>query len=294
MSRYMEPVSNISDAWLSVLTAMNAEPGGTATNVMVTVEGSTAPDRGGVRDALNETLRTRGQHEVGTVASTLFPAVFYGDPGFDWSPDLPQHAVDELDSAAASLYREYLEILPDLRRIPANRAGTYFSRMISWPGKTGAGVNQLEERIRYFRSARRNGQLTNNASDIVIAGDAELPPLEDFAAGIQEYAATDRRQRGFPCLVHIDLSAHDGVLALTAVYRHWHLITRAYGNMVGLARLQAFLAQQSGLRVGELVVVAGYANAERESYGGRAGVDALLSAAGPVDDESVAASEGVA
>lgn len=276
MSSYIPPARNLSEAWLNVLETVNREPAGTAMNVMVTIEDPLEADEPGVRSVLDSELASHGRQQVLTVANTLFPSAFYADPGFNWSPELPQDAVEVLDDAADDLYRDYGEILPSLRRVKANQTGTYFSRMVQWPGKTGPGVNQLHDRIHYFRAARRGGQNTHNASDIAIAGDAEVPAI---SAGIQEYAASDKRQIGFPCLVHIDLSAHDGVLALTAVYRHWHLITRGYGNLVGLARLQAFLAQQSGFSVGELVVLAGYANTERETYGGKRGVTTLVGAA---------------
>lgn len=269
MSHYIAPARGISEAWVEVLAAMNDAPDGTATNVMVTIRAPSSDDEAAVRFVVDEELRSRGQHEVSTVANTLFPAVFYASPDFDWAPDLPQVQVDELNDAANSLYAEYLEILPSLKRIPANKGGTYFSRMISWPGKVGPGTNQLQERITYLRSELTNGRRTSNASDLVIAGDGE-------GVGIQEYAATDRRTRGFPCLVHLDLSVHKGALSLTAVYRHWHLITRAYGNMIGLARLLEFMCQQTGLAIGELVVIAGYANAEQRKYGGRSGVAALI------------------
>ncbi|GAA4369633.1 hypothetical protein [Agromyces bauzanensis] len=277
MSRPLPPARGISEAWVEVLEAMNAEPDGTATNVMVTIPAPSSADQVAVRRVLDEELRKRGNHEVSTVANTLFPSAFYMPPDFAWSPELPQAQVDELDAAASSLYAEYLEILPLLTRVQANKGGTYFSRMIAWPGKVGPGTNQLHERVTYLRSELTHGRRTSNASDLVIAGDGE-------GVGIQEYAATDRRTRGFPCLVHIDLSVHKGTLALTAIYRHWHLITRAYGNMLGLARLQEFMCQQTGLAVGELVVIAGYANAEHSEYGGRSGVTALLERARALPD----------
>ena len=275
MSKYIDPADGISQAWLAVLEAMNAEADGTATNVMVTIPSPTAVDITEVRRVLDDELRARGQHEVATVANTLFPSTFYQPPEHDWAPALPRAAVAELDDAAELLYAEYLGILPSLRRIPANARGTYFSRMISWPGKTGNGTNQLKDRIEFLRKEQVNGRATSNASDLVIAGDGENE-IDGAGGGIQEYAATDRRPQGFPCLVHIDVSVHKGNLSLTAIYRHWHLITRAYGNMVGLTRLQSFLCQQTGFKVGELVVVAGYANAERGQYGGRSGVRLLL------------------
>jgi hypothetical protein len=47
-----------------------------------------------------------------------------------------------------------------------------------------------------------------------------------------------------------------------AVYRHWHLVHKAYGNMIGLTRLLHFLAQQTGYAPGELMIHATVANAE--------------------------------
>ena len=47
-----------------------------------------------------------------------------------------------------------------------------------------------------------------------------------------------------------------------AVYRHQYLITKAYGNLVGLSRLMHFLCEQTGAECGELVVHATLADAE--------------------------------
>lgn len=276
MSHFIEPTDNLADAWRETLAFTNAQPDGTATNVMMTVTQPGHPVRAEALAAVDDVLQRKGKHPVTTVANTLFPSSLYPDPGFDWSPDLTDAEAARLDSAAETLYTEYGRILPSLRRLNGNHSGTYFSRMITWPGNVGNGRNQLDDRIHYLRIAHTNRQMTHNADDIAVSGDAELD--DPIVSGIQEYAASDIRQIGFPCLVHIDLSVHAGALSLTAVYRHWHLITRALGNLVGLARLQRFLAQQTGYDAGELVVLAGYANAERSTYGGKSGVDALLAA----------------
>jgi hypothetical protein len=51
-------------------------------------------------------------------------------------------------------------------------------------------------------------------------------------------------------------------LHLTAVYRHQLLITKGYGNLLGLSRLQRFMAQQTGYGIGELCMVGGFSDAE--------------------------------
>lgn len=59
---------------------------------------------------------------------------------------------------------------------------------------------------------------------------------------------------GGPCLSHISFKAErGGKLHLTAVYRLHYYVQRAYGNLLGLARLQTFVAEQAGLTVGSLV-----------------------------------------
>jgi thymidylate synthase len=150
-----------------------------------------------------------------------------------------------------------------LRTVNANKSGTYFSRMITWPGKEPGGVNQLAARIERLRAEHTAGRQTHNALDIDVAADA-LADEEDLR-GIQVYAATDRRVRSFPCLTHIDLTLHRGRLHATAVYRHQYLIDKAYGNLLGLSWLMQFLCQQTGYELGELVVHATLADAQDRS-----------------------------
>lgn len=65
---------------------------------------------------------------------------------------------------------------------------------------------------------------------------------------------------------------------MAATYRHQYLVTKAYGNLLGLSRLLGFLAQQTGFEVGELMVNATFADAEHNNYT-KAGVADLITAA---------------
>ncbi|MBD3778248.1 MAG: hypothetical protein IE923_03150 [Micrococcales bacterium] len=266
----------LSDAWLESLRTVNDEHDGTATHLMTVVRRPQDGDDADARTAVDRALSSRSKQGVSTVANTLFPVALYNDPGLEWSPDLTRDDAQALDQAAHDLYQAYLEALPTLKRVPANRGGTYFSRMVSWPGKTAGGVNQLDRRIEALRGEHRSGRRTFNASDIAVAGDADGANDPVDGGLLEEYLVSDTRRRGFPCLVHIDISVRDGSLAVLGVYRHWHLITRGYGNLVGLMRLQRFLCQQTGYIAGELAVVAGHANAERTDYSGRSGVEAIV------------------
>jgi thymidylate synthase len=135
--------------------------------------------------------------------------------------------------------------------------------MITWPGKEAGGVNQLAARVEHLRAQHVTGRQTNNTLDIDIAADALGD--DDDLRGVQVYASTDRRTRGFPCLTHIDLTLYRGRLHMTAVYRHQYLIDKAYGNLLGLSWLMQFLCQQTGHELGELVVHATLADTQNRA-----------------------------
>jgi hypothetical protein len=284
MSDYVEPAATISEAWLRTLQLVH-NLGGRRVNVLTTVTNPLAAEDPAVRAAIDKVLipgmRKNNLQSVETVADTIFPHDLYNDPGISWSPNLlPQHA-RALDEAAGDLYANYSSMLPLLRTAAGNPRGTYFGRMISWPGKDPGGINQLADRIKYLRGEHLAGRRTYNLGDMVIGGEAEqiTEPdiLEDI--GLQEYMATDRRPRGFPCLVHVDLTLLEGHLSMLAVYRHQYLISKAYGNLLGLARLLGFLGRQTGFTVGELAVQATLADSERNAFGGQCGITGLLEAA---------------
>jgi hypothetical protein len=278
MSSYIEPAANVSEAWLRTLEHVNGA-GGHAVNVITTILDPLAPETDGIRGALDEVLSTARKtvrvQSVETVAGTIFPRDVYADTGLTFHPDMDEEALATLDASAADLYTCYWEMLPILTTDTANRRGTYFGRMISWPGKAGEGTNQLADRIKHFRRARHRNVGQRNLEDIAIAGEAELlgPP-----SGLQIYAANDLREYGFPCLVHIDLTLYQHRINMAATYRHQYLVTKAYGNLLGLSRLLGFLAQQTGFKVGELIINASFAEAEHGNYT-KTGVSDLIAAA---------------
>jgi hypothetical protein len=276
--------ATLTAAWLEAATHVAHSPGGRVQHLVLTVAQPSAQSNPVVIRALDAML-TPAHHSVETVANTIFPGSLYAATGAPWTPSMPAEDAAALDQAAADLYESYQLMLPLIRAAdPGNAHGTYFSRMISWPGVEPAGYNQLDVRIRQLRAKRRHAR-TFNAADLAIEGAAELH--DD--GGVQIYKARDERTMGFPCLVHLDISVLNGKLSLLAVYRHWHLMRKAYGNLVGLAGLQAFLAQQSGFDIGELVVHGTVANAEQDSFGVRAVRSFLDDLAGAVTamDQSV-------
>jgi hypothetical protein len=269
----LPPTTDVSEAWLASLETALAVPGGRVVHLVTTVT-QPGTEHVGVRAVLDRALEGAGMQSVDTVTETIFPSSLYPDPGFAWACDLEADRLGLLNDAASHLYECYEEILPLLRTVHANRSGTYFSRMITWPGRVAGGTNQLQLRIDGLRSQQRAGRQRNNTLDIDVAADALATPISesnvDFGgagelgelAGVQVYAADDRRTRGFPCLTHIDLTLYDGTLHATAVYRHQYLVEKAYGNLMGLSAMLRFLCQQSGYAMGELCVHATMGDAQ--------------------------------
>jgi hypothetical protein len=259
MSELMPSVPSVSEAWLLALEHTAEAADGRAVHVVSTVTEPGA-EIVSVRRVLDDTLTASGSQSVETVGETIFPASLYSDPGLVWSPGSPGADEEKLDRAAHFLYDAYSEMLPLLLTAHGNRNGTYFARMITWPGKEAGGVNQLAARITRLRAEHAAGRATYNALDMDTAADANTD--QDELRGIQVYAPTDRRIRGFPCLTHVDLTLHRGRLHAMAVYRHQYLVDKAYGNLLGLSWLMRFLCQQSGFSLGELVVHATLADTQ--------------------------------
>lgn len=258
----MPPVASVSEAWVLGLERVVGEPDGRLVHLVSTVTEPGA-EIASVRHVLDAALQAADKHSVNTVAETIFPSSLYPDPGFDWMPGVAAQKEAELDTAADALYSSYCDMLPLLLTAAGNNRGTYFGRMVSWPGKVAGGPNQLADRVSALRSEHRAGRRRNNTLDIDLAADSQ-----ESLRGLQIYAATDRRRRGFPCLTHVDLTLHDGRLHCLAVYRHQYFIEKAYGNMLGLSATLQFLCQQSGYALGELVVHATMADAQRREFSG--------------------------
>lgn len=300
MTIALPPLPTISQAWNAALQATLAVPSGQRCHVLmsVTEPGRELHDVRQANDDFINLTNKANKQSVATVAATIFPADLYPVPPFAWHSELSLADKKRLDAAAHTLYAGYARILPLLLTAHGNRFGTYFQRMISYPGPQAGGFNQLDTRIKALRSASSragqgnyfnldlaaDGEPAHEVDDLVGADEVEtadpagddLPGQVDptcgseaWGGGLQLVRPQDKRSRGFPCLVHIDLTMEAGALHLFAVYRRQNLITKAYGNMLGLSRLQAFICQQSGVQIGRLAVMATFADAEHSEFGKR-------------------------
>lgn len=240
---------NLSEGWLAGLEALIGA-NGHFVNLMVTISNPLDEDVK-IRESLDVFLEERrgwkvqpSVERVSTVANTIFPQALY------------RAALGS--KARKHLYEMTLMARPVSRR--RNMSGTYFERMVAWPGPKGS-VNQLDQAITRLRRDKKKGRRRGNIYEIGVStpeGDDRFEPIDIpvYSAGL------DNRTRGFPCLSHISLTLFGGVLHMTAVYRNHEFIRRTYGNYLGLGRLLNFLATESGWKVGELTCVSSHATAE--------------------------------
>jgi hypothetical protein len=286
MSLAVDPQDSIGRAWVQTLREVT-DRGGFAVNTLTTVLKATEAEIPPLREVLDQYLFeqiVRGQkiQSVEAVANTIFPSARYHDPEVMWVGKGDETEV-ALDRAANRLFTGYVRNYGLLKKLsPANRRGTYFGRLVAWETVNGP-VNQLQDRIASLRSARGSGKTRWNVNDLAVAGEAEAghQNLAGFSDvdGLQMYRPTDHvsyLSRGFPCMVHIDLTVFENKLHLLAVYRHQLLITKGYGNLVGLGRLHRFLAQQTGYELGELSMQAGMSDAEWEGAWTKRGSGSIL------------------
>ncbi|MER7209802.1 hypothetical protein ABT340_22300 [Streptosporangium sp. NPDC000239] len=187
-----------------------------------------------------------GYEPIETVANTLFPA--------------------KLAAACSSpeeLVHRYREMYERLKRMDRqNRGGTYFGRIVAYPGESGA-VDQLTLLItRIRRQASGKGPMSA-AYEMDIAHPDDVVPGDSTWSTPVHVTGKDNGYRGFPCLSHCSFQLdRERTLHAVALYRSHYMVARAYGNYLGLGRMLAYLAQQAQVRPGSLTVVAGHAQIE--------------------------------
>jgi len=128
--------------------------------------------------------------------------------------------------------------------------GRYFERLTRWT-KVRNGqittINPLEDLITFMKAQIQGDRTYRNVYELTI-----YDPTRDAGK-------ISNRQ----CLSFLSFKlTPDHQLLLTAVYRNHAYISRGLGNFIGLGRLQAFVAQQSGATLGSLTCVSTHAEIE--------------------------------
>jgi hypothetical protein len=251
---------SLAEAWLGAMELL-LKRGGKSFHLDVAFraayEAGSAP-----WEEVNGFLVEHKKWDLSTVVNTIFPESLY-------IPELG-------DEAAPRLYESYAMSMRVHQRVgKGNDKETYFNRLVSYPVATGSTEN-LSEKARamlkddgswnqlefYIERLRTQRQKSKRRSSYEIGLSHPL----DAEMRVQA-PGRDLRTGSFPCLSHISLTLVDDRVNLNATYRNQYLVTRGFGNYVGLARLTEFIAAECGAQPGEVQVVATGADPEIEVFG---------------------------
>jgi len=250
MHTFTVSATNTSAAWVAACRALDvkANPRREGFHTVVRIADATAEDPA-LRAELERVRAAAGYQPIETVANTVFPA-----------------RLAALCPDPAQLAERYQQIYSRLTKMDTgNRRGTYFGRIVAYPGQDGP-VDQLEYLVKQLRQQAAGKGPMSAAYEVGLAhpGDGDPEPQEEASFAVPVHlAGKDHSVRGFPCLSHCSFQMdRDRTLHAVALYRSHYMLDRAYGNYLGLGRLLAYLAAAAGLRPGTLTVMAGHAQIE--------------------------------
>lgn len=238
----MIPANTLADAWLQASQHLLSTSGWTDTTVVLIVSEPTLvrlQDQA-VASEIDQFLERWQHFSNHTVAETIFPGYEYMRRGVE------------------GVYRSYPdEIYPRIREhSDMSHWGTYAYRLLRRTDPAGNVYNPLE----YCIKKMKDTQPKRAAYEVGLGFGFDLATYDDD---------DDRPDRmGGPCLSHLSFKFIGSRIHLTALYRSHYYIHRAFGNLLGLARLQSFVADQVGVEPGPLVCHSTMAVVE---YGGAFG-----------------------
>ena len=241
----------VSEGWLEAVKALLMTPSHSALHFAVRIAEPAAPENSAIRAVADRLLKHGHLQEIKSVRNTIFPAV--------WAQRFPD---------PCELAEHYLEHYPTLRRFPKNRDGTYFGRLVAYPmsgngdGDTFDQLTDLVRKLRAESSVKAGGRRARRLSSRY---EVNIWKPGDLPSGM-----------GFPCMAHMSFHLVSGTLHLLAQYRNQYLIERAYGNYLGLAQLQQYVAIAVGLAPGELMILASHASLDTHGDVGLSAIRAAL------------------
>ncbi|MGO9956187.1 MAG: thymidylate synthase [Solirubrobacteraceae bacterium] len=220
----------VSDGWVLACRALLGCKGQEASHLVVRMT-DPLPEDPGVRRAVDELLAAASHQPVVEVRNTIFPA-----------------ALAEEFTDPDELIAEYLEDYGTLQLLGSPQ-GTYFGRICEYPHPDDSVTPQLANTIAKLSEARTGTRWR------------AIYELNIYA----EHRDNNKKRGFFPCMAHLSFQlawGSDGVdrLDCLAVYRYQDLMLKGYGNYLGLAELQRYIAQATGFVPGELTVIAGHAH----------------------------------
>lgn len=223
--------------WLNAVRYVRDEKA--AYNVVLGVECPliVRPLDAAIQQHVNRFLEEHDKEPLATVATTIFPASEY------------------LHGGASEVFNDFaVAILPQIRGRWEGYAARMLTRSIEL--RNGSKTSPLERMIEKMKQqAPRRGPM-RSMYDVSIDDPAD--PLTEIAI---YHAEADAGAIHPPCLMHLSFKLVKKKVYLTVLYRTHFFIEKVLGNLIGLAQLQSFVADQlgEGFAPGPLVCHSTYA-----------------------------------
>ncbi|MDB5610698.1 MAG: hypothetical protein JWP25_7598 [Bradyrhizobium sp.] len=251
------PQRDCASAWREAVRAVDAQAGHSAYNVILDIADPTLDaTRRNPRIAIVDDFLNGFDKSIETVANTIMPAGLYhryGAPAF------------------FDVFHD--KVLGKVRR-NARWSGYYFERMTRVPVSGGEPINQLWEIVERIRNEN-------------------VRALNKFELSVFDPARdVDESPYGGQCLSFLSFKLVRGTtktLSLTAMYRNHFYIEKLLGNLIGLGRLMAFVAHESGVSVGPLTVVSTHAEIDQPGGARRSDIGTLITKFDQAETTPVAA-----
>lgn len=224
---YTIPAQTCPEAWVKAIEYLLNQPDREAYYLTLAIASpeKMTPNDFRVHDLVDTFLRVRDEPPIVTVAGTIFSANHY------------------LREGAAGVFERFPQ---EFSKLAPHSWGVYSMRMVRKAGREGT-INPLEILV---------DKLKKHKQRMRAAYEINLTDQDDDAFELPIYQAKKdaKRLRPQPCLSHLTFKMYPGdALTLAVMYRSHFYLSKALGNLLGLAQLQSFIAAEVGLAVGPLI-----------------------------------------
>lgn len=230
MYEAIKPQPTSAQGWLAAASTVQKQ-GGEAHNVIIDIADPLAESEtdAAIIKEVDRFLREHQCNSLSGVANTIFPQSL-----------LDRHGPDDF----YGVYRD--TVLPRMKKITRDW-GRYFERFTSWrklDGKKVEIINPLDDLVQFMRSQVAKDRTYRNVYEMTVYDPA------------RDAGKIANRQ----CLSFLSFKlTHENQLLLTVMYRNHAYVARGLGNFIGLGRLQAFVAEQTGATLGSLTCISTHA-----------------------------------
>ena len=234
--------SNISHAWGALLVRLIRSARGQCGPVAVCLSGfpEELPSEDlHIREALDELLCAHGKYPCSVSSMIVFPYREWIGRGRPPCGEFSTWCIQKFAPRLRSCNRQ-------------NRRGLYFERMMNFRSSAdgdGGGMNQLLHIVDWWNDRRTKDKARPPHSRMQVAC---FDPFRDHNHECRPW---------FPCLQQVSFLYDEADrLAVCAYYPTQYVFDRAYGNLLGLSRLGAFMVDQLHMRFTELTCFVGRAS----------------------------------